>query len=182
MSVPVKLFILGLLARKERHGYEISSTAKSWGVNGWAGFGPGSLYHALAALEKSGDIVQRRTEQQGRYPVRSIYAITRQGRDTVGRLLVQASQDAGFEDPIDLVLGFLPILPPQDRRQLLELRINSLVAAREEIERQARRLGEAGVDPWTLASLDRRILVGQAQIQWLGRLLDEVSTWKAPDR
>jgi DNA-binding PadR family transcriptional regulator len=179
MTVPIRLLILGLLAQKERHGYEIGSLAKSFGMNRWSGFGPGSLYHALSALEKSGDVVRGRTEQRGRYPARSIYAITRQGRDTVGRLLVEAGQEVQFEDAIDLVLSFLPLVPAEERRQLLELRLGLLVSARKEAEHALGRQRDAGAEPWVLAPLERRVAMCRAQTEWLIHLLDVVGGWKA---
>jgi DNA-binding PadR family transcriptional regulator len=177
MAAPVKLFILGLLAGKDRHGYEIGTAAKAWGVGDWAGFGAGSLYHALSALEKAGDIKQKRKEQKGRYPSRAVYAITRQGRDTFGRLLVDSSQQATFEDPIDLVLGFLPMLPAADRRPLLELRLDLLTGATKELAAKAARLRERGASPWTVAALDRWVTMGEAQAQWLRELLADVAQW-----
>jgi DNA-binding PadR family transcriptional regulator len=177
MAVPVKLFILGLLAQKERHGYEISANAKTWGVSDWAGFGLGSLYHALSALEKAGDIKARRTERKGKYPSRSVYAITRQGRDTLGKLLVESSQEATFEDPIDLVLGFLPIVPADDRTPLLQLRLNLLNAATRDLAGKASRLRERGASPWTIASLERWVKMGEAQAEWLRSLLGDVARW-----
>jgi DNA-binding PadR family transcriptional regulator len=177
MSPPVKLFILGLLAQKDRHGYEIGATARTWGVSEWGGFGTGSLYHALSALEKAGDIRRKRTEQKGKYPSRAVYAITRQGRDTFGRLLVESSQEAHFEDPIDLVLGFLPTVPAGDRKPLLELRLELLTGATKELASKAARLRERGASPWTVASLERWVAMGEAQAGWLRALLNEVGSW-----
>jgi|WetSurMetagenome_2_1015567.scaffolds.fasta_scaffold36538_2 DNA-binding PadR family transcriptional regulator len=177
MTVPIKLFILGLLARKECHGYEIGAHAKSRGVAEWAGFGAGSLYHALSALEKTGDIKRKRTEQKGNYPSRAIYGITKQGRDNLGKLLVQASQDANFEDAIDLVLGFLPLVPAADRKPLLELRLDLLTGATRELAAKAAALRERGAAPWTVASLERWVAMGQAQAAWLRGLLDDVGSW-----
>jgi DNA-binding PadR family transcriptional regulator len=177
MAVPVKLFILGLLAGKDRHGYEIGAAAKSRGVGDWAGFGAGSLYHALSALEKAGDIKPKRKEQKGRYPARAVYAITRQGRDTFGRMLVDSSQQATFEDPIDLVLGFLPMVPAADRRPLLELRLDLLTGATKELAAKAARLRDRGASPWTVAALDRWVTMGEAQARWLRELLADVATW-----
>jgi DNA-binding PadR family transcriptional regulator len=174
---PVKLFILGLLAQKERHGYDVSAAAKSWGVGEWAGFGTGSLYHALSALEKAGDIKQKRIERTGNYPSRAVYAITKQGRDTLGKLLVQSSQEANFEDPIDLVLGFLRLVPPEDRRPLLELRLDLLTSATRELATKAERLRDRGASPWTVASLDRWVRMGEAQAEWLRALLQDVVEW-----
>jgi DNA-binding PadR family transcriptional regulator len=179
MAVPVKLFILGVLAQKDRHGYEIGATAKAWGLGDWAGFGTGSLYHGLSALEKAGDIKQKRTEQKGNYPSRAVYAITRQGRDTLGALLVESSQEANFEDPIDLVLGFLPLVPAEDRRPLLQLRLDLLTGATRELAARAARLRERGAPPWTVASLERWVKMGEAQAGWLRALLDEVRDWEA---
>jgi DNA-binding PadR family transcriptional regulator len=176
---PVKLFILGLLAQKERHGYEVSATAKAWGVSDWAGFGTGSLYHALSALEKAGDIKQKRKEQKGHYPSRAVYAITKQGRDTLGKLLVQSSQEANFEDPIDLVLGFLPLVPSGDRRPLLELRLDLLTGATKDLAAKAARLRDRGAPPWTVASLERWVKMGEAQAEWLRSVLNDVAEWPA---
>jgi DNA-binding PadR family transcriptional regulator len=177
MSVPVQLFVLGVLAQKERHGYEINALVKARGLGGWSGFGLGSLYHALAALEKAGDIKARRIERRGRYPSRSVYAITRKGRDTVGRLLVEASQAARFEDPIDLVLGFIPLVPAADRRELLALRLGELEEATRAASEKAREFRSRGAEPWTLATLDRAARQGQAQLEWLKRVMDEVDGW-----
>lgn len=177
MTVPVKLFVLGLLAQKERHGYDISATAKAWGISDWAGFGLGSLYHALAALEKAGDIKQRRSEKTGKYPSRSVYAITKHGRDTVGKLLVDASQDARLEDPIDLVLGFMRLVPATERRALLRLRLDLLNDAVQEMSERVAQLRARKSAPATIASLDRWVAMGQAQIDWLTGLLDEVEGW-----
>jgi DNA-binding PadR family transcriptional regulator len=174
---PIRLLILGLLAQKERHGYEIGATAKSFGVSDWAGFGAGSLYHALAALEKAGEIKRKRTEQEGKYPSRAVYAITRQGRDTLGRLLVESSQAANFEDAIDLVLGFLPLVPAGDRAPLLQLRLDLLTEATKELSAKAARLRGRGAPPWTVASLDRWVAMGEAQAGWLRKLIADVATW-----
>lgn len=178
MTPPVKLFILGVLARKDRHGYEIGVTAKSWGVSDWAGFGTGSLYHALSALEKAGDIKRKRTEQKGGYPSRAIYSITKQGRETLGKLLVQSSQEANFEDPIDLVLGFLPLVPASDRKPLLELRLELLKGATRDLAARADALRERSAPPWTIASLDRWVAMGRAQAEWLRTVIDDVGAWE----
>jgi DNA-binding PadR family transcriptional regulator len=179
MTVPVKLFILGLLSQKERHGYDINASARTWGVSEWAGFGLGSLYHALASLEKAGDIKARRTERQGKYPSRSIYAITKKGRGTLGQMLVESSQSATFEDPIDLVLGFLPIVPAEDRRPLLELRLNLLVEATRSLADKAAQLRDRGTAPWTIASLERWVKMGEAQAEWLKGVMADVASWQA---
>jgi len=177
MVPPVRLFILGVLATKDRHGYEIGAAARSWGVSDWAGFGTGSLYHALSALEKAGDIKQKRIERKGNYPSRSVYAITKQGRDTLGKRLVESSQTANFEDPIDLVLGFLPLVPTAERRPLLELRLDLLTAATKDLAAKAAALRQRGAPAWTIASLERWVAMGQAQAGWLRGLLDEVTGW-----
>jgi DNA-binding PadR family transcriptional regulator len=178
MNAPVKLFILGVLLEGERHGYDVAARAKSLGVGEWPGFGAGSLYHALAALERAGDIARLRTEQRGKYPARSVYKITPKGKDSVGRFLVQASQEVLVDDSIDLVLSFVPAVPAADRRQLLELRLGLLVNTRDELKRERTREQGLHAAPWRLASIDRRIAVLSAQIEWLLRVVDDVGKWK----
>jgi DNA-binding PadR family transcriptional regulator len=178
MNAPVKLFILGVLLEGDHHGYDVASRAVALGVGDWSGFGAGSLYHALASLERSGDIGRERTEQPGKYPARAVYRITQQGRDTVGRLLVDASQDVHVDDAIDLVLALLPLVPAADRRQLLELRLGLLASTRDALERERTSERDRHVSPWKLASIDRRLAVVTAQIKWLLKVIDDAAAWK----
>lgn len=76
----VRNAILGLLAKKPRHGYELRVAFSavvgdvSWDVK------PAQIYTTLERLEESGLVQTKSDIGEGREPDRRIYAITRDGR------------------------------------------------------------------------------------------------------
>ena len=76
----VRNAILGLLAKKPRHGYELRAAFSavvgeaSWDVK------PAQIYTTLDRLEESGLVQTKSDIGEGREPDRRIYAITRDGR------------------------------------------------------------------------------------------------------
>jgi len=81
--VSVRNAILGLLAQKPRHGYELRAAFSAvvgeatWDVK------PAQIYTTLERLEESGLVQTKSDLGQGREPDRRIYAITRDGRDAL---------------------------------------------------------------------------------------------------
>jgi DNA-binding PadR family transcriptional regulator len=79
----VRNAILGLLAQKSRHGYELHAAFSavvgeaSWDVK------PAQIYTTLERLEESGLVQTKSDLGEGREPDRRIYAITRDGRDAL---------------------------------------------------------------------------------------------------
>ena len=79
----VRNAILGLLAQKPRHGYELYSAfsavvgEETWDVK------PAQIYTTLERLEESGLVQTKSDLGKGREPDRRIYAITRDGRDAL---------------------------------------------------------------------------------------------------
>ena len=79
----VRNAILGLLAQKPRHGYELHAAFSAvvgeatWDVK------PAQIYTTLERLEESGLVETKSDLGQGREPDRRIYAITRNGRDAL---------------------------------------------------------------------------------------------------
>jgi DNA-binding PadR family transcriptional regulator len=81
--VSVRNAILGLLAQKPRHGYELRAAfsavvgGDSWDVK------PAQIYTTLERLEESGLVQTKSDLGEGREPERRIYAITRDGREAL---------------------------------------------------------------------------------------------------
>ncbi|MBI2333349.1 MAG: PadR family transcriptional regulator [Chloroflexi bacterium] len=79
----VRNAILGLLAQKSRHGYELHS-AFSMVVGGAAwDVKPAQIYTTLERLEESGLVETKSDLGEGREPDRRIYAITNNGREVL---------------------------------------------------------------------------------------------------
>ena len=76
----IRAFILYYLSIKPTHGYEIQKFLQISGVDDWTKIQSGSIYYALAKLEKGGYIKVLREENTGSR-IRKIYEITNAGRD-----------------------------------------------------------------------------------------------------
>lgn len=76
----IRYALLGLLAQKPRHGYELHATFEAvvGGTQTWS-VKPAQIYTTLARLEESGLVIEEAVEQDGG-PEKRIYAITDSGR------------------------------------------------------------------------------------------------------
>lgn len=174
-----RLFVLGVLNQRDAHGYEIKEIAREWRLEKWSDIGYGSIYHALGAVQKEGLIREIAVEQEGGRPPRSVYRITDAGRAALLDL-VRETAVTGFDErhPINLAIGFLVLLPAEERAALLEERLRRLEIAQGQVA--ARReellpLGERA--PWVIATLDHDLGHREFEIRWTRALLDQVRDW-----
>jgi len=79
----VRNAILGLLAQKPRHGYELHAAFSAVVGGGNWDVKPAQIYTTLERLEESGLVQTKSDLGEGREPARRIYAITRGGRDAL---------------------------------------------------------------------------------------------------
>jgi DNA-binding PadR family transcriptional regulator len=110
-----RLFVLGLLAERQRHGYEIRKWLEKRRTDLWADVLPGSIYYALKKMTEEGYVKLRATEQSGQRR-RVIYAITPRGRREFRRLLKEAWQTPPRSIPtgINAALAFINDLSQQE--------------------------------------------------------------------
>lgn len=79
---PSETAILGLLAERPMHGYELDDVIAARGMRAWTEIGFSSIYFLLQKLQKKGLV-----RQEGRPATpkgRKAYAITDAGRTTLG--------------------------------------------------------------------------------------------------
>ena len=101
---------------------------------------PGSLYGALHRLEAEGLIEPLRTEQDGRLPARTVYAITAEGHRELRTLRAEALQEVGLRpDPVDLALAMSGDLDEGIVRGYLDDRIRALAAQAAQFDHHADR-------------------------------------------
>lgn len=112
----VRLFVLGLLAQEPMHGYQIRKTLEQSRASVWAEVLPGSIYHALATLEREALVEPREAEPTGERN-KVVYRITRAGRAELRRLADAAWDGAPNPFPTRLysALAFMDVLPPERR-------------------------------------------------------------------
>jgi DNA-binding PadR family transcriptional regulator len=85
----IKQLLLGLLAAKPRHGYELKSLFEDLFGGTWP-LNPGQVYMTLQKLEEEGLVTSEVVEQQ-LLPDRRMYSITESGRGELKRWTTEPS-------------------------------------------------------------------------------------------
>ena len=194
------LAILGLLTEQDLHGYELKKRLADV-LGGRASISFGSLYPALARLEKQGAVkaVEERTEvpappmtgslvgelaafrarSRGTAPrVRAgrgkkVYGITDLGRARLAELLTDpdVSDDRAFE----LRVALCRHLDVPDRVALFERRRAELILRRDDLQRPRKSTTSTGtgrLDTYRRALLERTTTSIDHDLAWIDRLLE----------
>jgi len=161
---------LGTLARYgPTHGHQIRRWAEVTNAGEWSGVSVGALYRELRSMEGEGLVQALRTEQVGRRPARTVYAITGEGHLELGSLRVQAirSMDTG-PDPLGVALTFaFEGADREEVRDLLRARRERCAIGAMEIEANRERGLAAGyLTPVEAAVMRRAVLRVEAEVAW----------------
>jgi DNA-binding PadR family transcriptional regulator len=165
-----RLMVLATLARHgPRHGHEIRRLAEVTNVGEWGGVSVGALYRELRIMEGEGLVDAVRTEQVGRRPARTVYAITDEGWLEFAMLRERAIRSIRWgPDELGMALTFAG--PGPDRSQLvrwLSARREALAAVARELEAERIGLVEKGyVDPFAATVMYRSQLHAETEVRW----------------
>jgi DNA-binding PadR family transcriptional regulator len=159
----LKYALMGLLARKPRHGYELKSVFEAMLGGTWP-LNIGQVYTTLARLERDG-LVENRLVSQDLLPNRKVYSLTEAGQKELARWLAEPTMGAirlkdeffikllvhrlvGSGDPLALVWKQRPVY----MQTLAQL--NALQA-------------DPSLDPATTLLIEGAILHVEADLKWL---------------
>jgi DNA-binding PadR family transcriptional regulator len=188
-----RLMVLGTLARHgPRHGHEIRRIAEVTNVGEWGGVSVGALYRELRSMEGEGLVEAVRTEQVGRRPARTVYAITGEGQLELGMLREQAIRGVHWgPDPLGVGLSFAS--SGMDREELASWlrsrRETFALTAAQLAEDRVRMVARGWLDPFQATVMYRGQLHAEAEIRWhdefakilAGLPADEQSSAGAPE-
>jgi DNA-binding PadR family transcriptional regulator len=161
---------LATLARYgPRHGHEIRRLAEVTNVGEWGGVSVGALYRELRTMEAEGLVDAVRTEQVGRRPARTVYAITSEGWIEFAMLRERAIRTIRWgPDELGVALTFGG--PSPDRAELarwLSTRRDMMSASASDLEAERLRLVEKGyIDPLAAAVMYRSQLHAETEVRW----------------
>jgi DNA-binding PadR family transcriptional regulator len=168
-----RLTCLGLLAeRGPRHGHQLKRDVEIVKAEEWAGVGIGSLNRELRQLAAEDLIEAVRTEQVGRWPPRTIYQITAEGRRELAVLREHAI--GRLQQAPDAMAAGLIFAGAQDPSLLGDLLAAHRQGVRRELDRLAleRERGlrdgylQPSVSPLQAAAFRRSELRMQAELAW----------------
>jgi DNA-binding PadR family transcriptional regulator len=168
--------VLGTLARHgPRHGHEIRRIAEVTNVGEWGGVSVGALYRELRTMEGEGLVEAVRTEQVGRRPARTVYAITGEGRLELAMLREQAVRAIHWwPDPLGVALSFAESGTDRDelaswlrtRRETIALTAAQLADDRE------RMVAKGYLGPFQATVMYRGQLHAEAEVRWHDEFAD----------
>jgi DNA-binding PadR family transcriptional regulator len=162
--------VLGTLARHgPKHGHEIRRIAEVTNVDKWGGVSVGALYRELRIMEAEALVDAVRTEQVGRRPHRTVYAITNEGRLELAMLRERAIRTVHYgPDPLAVAITFAA--PGEDREELaswLRARRDLLAITAEQIGAECARLVAKGyLGPLEAQVMHRAQLHAETEVRW----------------
>ncbi|GGY95593.1 PadR family transcriptional regulator [Streptomyces poonensis] len=174
---PIVLAVLGLLLERSSHPHQMLAELRKRSDNHAAAITRGTLYNTVAALTEAGWIAAQGRERSGNRPERTVYALTRAGRDELVRRL-----DAQIRTPqreFSQFLGavtYLGALGPDGAEEaLLERarRLQERTAADE--ERLAGALA-AGVPRLHVIEAEYALSLARAETAWIDAVIDDIRT------
>jgi DNA-binding PadR family transcriptional regulator len=172
-----RLVILGLLQQGKLHGYEIKNIITKH-MDDWTSIAFGSIYFALKKLSEEGLIAKVGEEQSGNRPSRSIYEITKAGRNEFMALLRQLwAEPERTYFSFDVALFFISALSSSEACIYLYNRIAKLESSLQFLnthKKEHRRI--ENVPKVAFAIMDHSIAHIKAEIKWLKDTVKKIET------
>jgi DNA-binding PadR family transcriptional regulator len=177
VSNPLALAVLGCLAERPMHPYEISTTLRTRGKEQSIKLNYGSLYSVVESLQKHGLISARETTREGRRPERTVYEITPEGRgefeDWLAELLSTPVRDhSSLEAGLSLMAG----LPPDEVARLLAERAAKLQMEIGGLDAVFAYTDEQKLPEVFLVETRFRRAMMSAELEFVARLAEDIRT------
>ncbi|MCL4395853.1 MAG: PadR family transcriptional regulator [Chloroflexi bacterium] len=180
--MPVRHAVLGLLAQRPRHGYELRAAFEAvvGGEENWD-VKPAQIYSTLTRLEKKGLVAEDCVEQDGG-PEKHIYSITPAGRTALLEWFATGIEREHQRDEFFIKLMLSLVSGEANPRVLLQTQRNQLYQEMHAITTQRN-----GLNPKTelarILLLDKAIMHLEADLRWIDMIegrLDEVTRQPLP--
>jgi DNA-binding PadR family transcriptional regulator len=158
------MVVLSMICEEPMHPYRMQALIKERGKDQIANVAQrNSVYQTIAALSRAELITIRETSRDERWPERTVYEVTEEGRRTLRLWLrtvlsTPAREFPDFPAALSLVAG----AEPHEVRTLLETRIGALEMRLTELERPY-----PGLPRIFLLEAEYMAAVVRAEIQWL---------------
>lgn len=175
MTGNARLFVLATLERLgEAHGHQVTREAAASALERWAHISHGALYSALRKCDADGLVSAVRTEQEGKFPPRTVYSLTTEGRQALIDFRASAWAHTGLTaDPFDLALTVSGDTEPEQLRAVLESRLQQWTEALAGLLRE--RATECDhLTPTEQAVFDHVLMRHETEIAWHRQLIDGI--------
>lgn len=173
------LAVLGTVAERPMHPYEIASLIRARGKDDDMGVKWGSLYTVVRNLAKHGFIEVVASQREGARPERTIYRITDAGfaelRDWTHELVSTVSPE---HPSFTAGLSVLSVLEPTEAAAALRSRVAGL--ERAVAGQRAALAALADIPRLFLVEAEYEVAMREAELAWVRGLLDELTNETFP--
>ncbi|MEV4278171.1 PadR family transcriptional regulator [Actinoplanes xinjiangensis] len=169
---PLAMVLLALLVEAPMHPYRMQQMIKERGQDQLVNVAQrNSVYQTLDRLVREGLARPAGTSREAGRPERTVYEVTEEGAASLRRWLLEMLPEPAREFPeFPVALAFLPMLTPTETRELLERRIEALIARADAVDGQA----PPGLPRLFLIEDEYRAGMLRAEIAWLRSLISEL--------
>ena len=174
---PLALAILGLLENGPLHPYGIQRLIKQWGKDQVVNVGQRtSLYRMIVRLEEAGLITAGATERDERYPERTVYHLTEDGRTVCREWLAEILTTPRNEFPeFPAALSFVMLVTPQTAAELLAERRDHLTKRIAELDaEQTLEVEGAPIPRFALLETEYQRAIAVAEAEWIDGIVDDL--------
>jgi DNA-binding PadR family transcriptional regulator len=181
--MPVRHAVLGLLAQRPRHGYELRAAfqALAGGEENWD-VKPAQIYTTLARLEQGGLVAEDSVEQDAG-PEKRIYALTPTGRKTLKEWFASGIEPEHQRDEFFIKLMIALASGVADPCKLIHTQRNQLYQQLHGFIDQRGR-ADPSKELANILLLDKAVMHVEADLRWLDMIearLDEIRRQPLPE-
>ena len=170
LSKPAAM-LLGIIYEKPLNAYEITKLLSYMNIRWWFNISDSTVYATLKNLEKRG-FLEGTAEKVGNMPDRTVYSLTGKGEDALKETIRESILQFNYDTNIFTIAAFfMDILDVEERKKLLEKRLNILQSYLDGIRKQDNELWEQEVSAIHVANLRRMTDIVNAEIAGTKKLL-----------
>ena len=175
---PLALAVLGLLYEAPMHPYRMQRLIKERGKHEIINVRQrASIYQTIDRLQRVGLITPRETTREERWPERTVYELTDEGRRTFRAWMHEVLSTPAREFPeFPAAVAFLPLLTPEDALRQLETRVAALEEEAARIDSQLSGAAAEGLPRLFLLETEYQRATLEAELEWARAVVDDLRT------
>lgn len=163
--------LMGLIYHSPLNAYEITKQLEYMNIKRWYNIANSTVYATIKSIEKKG-YISGTVEKEGNMPDKTIYILTESGQNELLKTLRNSIITFDYDTNIfSIAAFFLDIFETDERKFLLEKRLENLHLYLNGIKKQVSETLENQIPSFHVANVKRMIDIVNAEISGTKRIL-----------